>query len=630
MCGLVALLSRDQPLSLRALERGVSALAHRGPDGRSSWLAEDGRVALGHTRLSLIDPGAEQPVTSEDRNLRAIVNGEFYDHARLRRDLMARGHVLTTRSDSELIVHLYEERGIECLALLRGEFAFILWDHANRTLIAARDRFGVKPLFYSLTAGVLYLASEIKALLAAGVPAAWDEESVYQSLHLCFDSGRSLFDGIRQIPPAHVLVATPSGTRLERYWDVPYPDRSAGEKPRGEARLVDVTRGLLEEAVRLRLEADWPVGCLLSGGVDSSTVLGLAARHSSRPIVAFTIGFDGASYDETSAAQTAAAHSGAELHVVRVSDQALADHFEDSVVQGEMFQLNAHGTARFILSRSIADAGWRSVLGGEGADELFAGYAFLRSFLRAGSSRWPSWLVGAFRLLRSPTPSQAALASVSPWLSRALRLLEPGRSASDTLLRRLRLMRGLLAPDFLERFAERDPYRELFDTLNQAAGLRRWEPAKAVLYLWLRTFFASYHMAADRLDMAHAVEVRLPYLDHVLFETIAQVPAAVLSKDGVNKHLLREVARPYVAEASRRRVKQPFLARPVAAMPGEALHELVQDTLRGPLPSFISRRSVVALLDGPAPADLQAIEALLLTLTSLTILDQYYVSRSAD
>ena len=201
MCGIVALWSTspaEPPIAPERLQRATDALLHRGPDGRGEWLADDGRVALGHTRLVLIDPLADQPLANEDGSIRIVVNGEFYDYAAIQRHLGMRRHTLGTRGDSEIAVHLYEDRGIRCLDVLRGEFAFVLWDGWRRQLVAARDRFGIKPLFYAEVDGVLVVASEIKALLAAGVPAAWDEEAVYDSLHLAFDASRTLFQGIRQ------------------------------------------------------------------------------------------------------------------------------------------------------------------------------------------------------------------------------------------------------------------------------------------------------------------------------------------------------------------------------------------------------------------------------------------------
>ena len=627
MCGIVAFHSTAGPVAPAALDRATDALAYRGPDGRGTWVSPDGRTGLGHTRLSLIDPLADQPMASADSDLRLIVNGEFYDYEAIRRELLERGHHLRTRSDSEIALHLYEEQGVDCLASLRGEFAFVIWDEARRTLFAARDRFGIKPLFYAQVGPVLYLASEVKALLAAGVPAAWDDEAVYDALHLCFDARRTLHSEIRQLPPAHVLIATDRGVRIERYWDVPYP--TAGERAANgtDAEHVERVGELLDAAVRLRLQSDGPVGCLLSGGVDSSMVLAMAARHVNRPIAAFTIGFNQAAYDETEAARLTAEHVGAAFHVLPVSDQDLADGFGEAVRHGEMLQLNAHGTARFLLSREIRRSGYKAVMAGEGGDELFMGYAFLQAALNRGGSqaRGLRALQLAMRLLRPPTAAQRRLALTSPWLARLVQAMGFQGPSLDSLGDRLALLQSVLAPDFVAARAGHDPFRAAYESLDQRASLRRWEPAKALLYVWLRTIFASYHMAADRLDMAHAVEVRLPYLDHVLFEYVARIPVDRLTKTGQNKWLLRAVAGPYLPDTVRARVKQPFLAPPAAATPGNPLHVFVQDTLRSSSLGFVDRRKVVELLDslpGRAPSELPALEGLLMALCSLTILGE--------
>lgn len=627
MCGIVAIYAPDGRVPAGAIQRATNALAHRGPDGRGAWQSADSRVALGHARLALVDPDAAQPLASEDESLRIVVNGEFYDYPRIQGILRDRGHRLRTRSDSEIAVHLHEDLGSAAVTWLRGEFAYVLWDERHERLHAVRDRFGIKPLFYAQHDGVLYLASEAKAILACGVPAAWDETTVYQALHLAFDPTRSLFAGIRQVPPGHQLIATRDGVRLERYWDIPFRRRSAAAAPVTSATIERI-RERLVEAVRLRMQADVPVGYLLSGGIDSSTVLAIGSRHSERRVAAFTIGFDDPAYDESDDARSTAAEVGADLCVVRLDEQTAVSTFAEGVRHGEMVQFNAHGSARYVLSREIQRAGYKTVMAGEGADELFGGYAFVRQVLAppATGLRPPAWLLIAARLLRPPTSAQRELATISPWLSRVARGVG-AEAATDTLLDRLRIVREVLHQDFVARFRGFDPYRSVYESLGRPDGLRHLEPARALLYLWLRTIFVNYHMAADRLDMAHAVEVRLPYLDHVLFEEVCAVPASELARNGQTKGLLREAAGPYLPASAAGRVKKPFLAPPLAATPGTLVHDFVQDTLRGSRLPFVDRRAVVHVLDGlagaPRPA-LVPLEALLMALVSLTLLDEHY------
>src|SRR5215471_16593992 len=296
MCGIVAMYSAREPIPADALERATRRLAHRGPDGQRTWLAGDRRVGLGHTRLSIIDlaTGA-QPIAGEDESLQIVVNGEFYDFERAQRDLERRGHRLRTRSDSEIALHLYEDFGTACLRHLRGEFAFVLWDGPDDTLFAARDRFGIKPLYYASHRGTLYLASEVKALFAAGVPARWDRAAFFQANHLLgTPHDHTLFEGIHPVPPGHYLLASGGEVRLVRYWDFNYPALDDARPIRLDAEYAERFHHALDEAVRLRLRADVPVGCYLSGGLDSCAVLGLAAAHRVEPIRAFTLTFDGA------------------------------------------------------------------------------------------------------------------------------------------------------------------------------------------------------------------------------------------------------------------------------------------------------------------------------------------------
>src|SRR5215475_761620 len=209
MCGIVGIFSRNKPVVAARLENATRRLFHRGPDGQRHWMSPDGRVGLGHARLSIIDLATgTQPIASEDGRSQIVVNGEFYGYEAIQRELEESGHRLRTRSDSEIALHLYQDLGPQCLHKLRGEFAFIIWDENNRTLFAARDRFGIKPLFYAMHDGKLYFASEVKALFAAGVPARWDAESFWQAAEQGGHQARTLYDGVRLVPPGHYLIAT--------------------------------------------------------------------------------------------------------------------------------------------------------------------------------------------------------------------------------------------------------------------------------------------------------------------------------------------------------------------------------------------------------------------------------------
>lgn len=536
-----------------------------------------------------------------------------------------------TRSDTEIALHLYEDLGPECLEHLRGQFAFVIWDEDEQTLFAARDRFGLKPLFYHESNGVLYLASEAKALFAAGVPRGWDTHGVYRVLHACPDEERSLFADIFQVPPGHMLVSTAGGTRLMRYWDVPPPAPDRPLRRLDLAKETERIHHLVRESVLLRTKADVPVGCLLSGGLDSSAVLGIAASCSGRPVAAFTVGFDHADYDESHGAKEAAQHANADHTLLPITDCALAEHFGDAVWHGEMVQYNSHGTARYLLSRGVRDAGYKSVMAGEGADEVFFGYGFLRAAARASARpKWNRWMDLAMRFLRSPRRRYPGLSATSPWLARLASLLD----LSPALLARaeggLGHLRSLYSPDFIREFEGYDVYRAYYHACDQRAGISKWDPARQINYLWLYSLFANYHLAADRLDMAHGVEVRMPFLDHVLFEHIQQLPLCVLAGAGPEKALLRHAVKGYIPESVSSRAKKPFWAPPTGARTGNPLNEFVQDTLRGSGVSsvpFLDRGAVVRLLDALPKLEASqeaSVDSLLLLLSSVGVIQERF------
>ena len=642
MCGIAAILSPEGAVDVRALRDATAALRHRGPDGERTWVSPSGRAGLGHTLLAINDPQGTQPIASEDGRFHIIVNGEFYDFPRIRASLERKGHRFRTRSDSEIALHLYEDLGAECLKHLRGQFAFVIWDEETGRLFAARDRFGLKPLFYGEHEGSLYLASEAKALFAAGLPKSWDTRAVYHALHACPDERRSLFGGISQVPPGHILVAGNGAMRLERYWDLP---PSPGRRRRFQLRTgmgadppaprledcVERARELTKESVALRMVAGVPVGCLLSGGLDSSAVLGVAASCTDSPVAAFTVGFERRDYDESEGAREMAAATGADHTVLTLPDSALADHFADTVYHAETIQYNTHGAARFLLSRGVRDAGYKSVLAGEGADEAFFGYEFLRAAASAGQGIGVRGLLRLLgRLARSPSRSYPGLAAASPWLARIALLLPVAPSLFTRLTRGLGYIHSVCTSDFLHGFKGYDLYRTYYRRCNATARLSQREPSRQLLYLWLHSIFANYHMAADRLDMAHGVEVRLPFLDHHLFEYVNSLPVATLTAPPREKLLLRKAMRPYISNAVYERTKRAFMAPSAVSDAAGPLHDFLQDILRGaPMRSvpFVEHADVLRVLDGLPnlrAEDRPSVDSLLLMLASVAVLQERY------
>ena len=616
MCGIAAFFSNGKRVSAERLKRATNTLHHRGPDSQGVWTSPDQRIGLGHARLSIIDLSTgDQPIANEDEQIHIVVNGEFYDFERQRRELERRGHLFRTRSDSEIALHLYEEFGAHCVQHLRGEFAFVVWDEPNQTLLAARDRFGIKPLYYAVYDETLYLASEIKALFAAGVPARWDHEYFYQHATGPAMSDRTLFDGVHQVPPGHYLTATANGMRILRYWEFNYPTADElGADRRDEKACIEEFAAVFEEAVRLRMRADVPVGCYLSGGLDSCAVLGFAARFSSSPIQAFTLTFDQANYDEGDIAREMAAQAGANFHPIPVKQSDIADHFADASWHSETLFSNGHGVSKYLLSRAVRDAGYKVVYTGEGSDEIFGGYVHFRSDMlqhntqgqdAAEVQRLLLELENANRISRGllmPAGNTGSLESVERLLG-----FVPGCLKVFAAQGQQRLT--LFDAEFKARFAGRDSARLFLDSLDLPGVLRGRDPLNKSLFVWAKSFLPNYilNLLGDRMEMAHSVEGRVPFLDHHVVECVCGAPVSLKIRGLTEKYLLREAAKPVVTETVYRRQKHPFLSPPVTTVPTERFHQMMQDTLRGPILAsvpFYDQKKVVALLDQlPAMSD---------------------------
>lgn len=628
MCGIVAIFSKKEPISTDALAIATRRLHHRGPDQNRQWIAPHGLVGLGHTRLSIVDlVTGDQPIANEDEQLHLIVNGEFYDYERIQRELEQRGHRLRTRSDSEIALHLYEEFGTHCLHHLRGEFAFILWDESNQLLFAARDRFGIKPLFYTIVGDTLYLASEAKALFAAGVSAHWDHESFFQQLFLYVNQDRTLFEGVYQVPPGHYLMATPYGIQIVRYWDLDYPTVDTPAPRRNDTEYIEQIRHKLEEAVQIRLRADVPVASFLSGGVDSSTVLGIAAKYTPESIRAFTVSFDDVGYDEGAIASETATYVGADFQVIPLNQSDFADHIADAIWHAETLDINLRGVARYIQSSAVHDAGYKVVLSGEGSDEIFAGYGHIRQDLQytkamqqgLGETLGKNSTAGATSINSTPAflaSVQQTLGFVPSWLKNV---------AVDRAF-----FHVLLAPDYAFEFAKQDVYRVFLNQFDLQGQLIGRDPVIQSLYLWSKSILPNYSLFAERLEMAHAVEIRVPFLDHHLFELVREIPVSLLTHGTREKYVLREAARPFLTDTVYVRPKHPFTAPPTTLTTNNRFYTLMQDCLRSSVMAsvpFFDQTAVIALLNKlPTMTERQqiALESTFMMLLSTYFLQSQY------
>jgi asparagine synthase (glutamine-hydrolysing) len=599
-------------------------------------------MALGHVRLSVIGlDNGDQPLVSEAGNLRAVVNGEFYGYRAIRDLLRGEGRRFATDSDSEIALVLYEKLGSGCLRHLRGEFAFVVADERRRCLFAARDRFGIKPLFYTIRAGDIFVASEIKALLALGAPARWDDEAFFAELHAVRPAQRTLFAGIYAVPPGCYLIACDGHIDIHRYWDVDYPraDALAADR-RSDSEIVEGFRAVLDDAVAQRLIADVEVACYLSGGIDSCAVLSLAQRHLARPIRAFTISFEDAVYDEESLARKTAQLVGAEFVPVPVTQTQLAEAFPDAIWHAETLVFNGHGVAKYLLSRAVRDAGIKVVFTGEGADEILAGYPpFRRDLLLSGGADADEVAERLAELDRSNQSSRGLLVADGPAapglevLVRRLGFVPSWIEVQSTLGAKLT---SLLNEAYRDLAGTGGQYVDFLDAADPGGRLAGFDRLNQALYLWSASMLPHYILTtlADRMEMAHSVEGRVPFLDHHVAEYAAGLPLRhkILMEPGEplrEKSVLREAVRDCVLPEVYDRQKHPFMSPP-ARSDDDPLAVFCQDVLRSPAldsQPFFDPKLVRKFIDNVAalpPVERAASEGAVLKLVSTCLLHERF------
>jgi asparagine synthase (glutamine-hydrolysing) len=598
MCGIAGFvgtdaLARGGAERAAVLERMLRRIEHRGPDDEGTMLDE--RAALGMRRLSIIDvAGGHQPLSGCDPALNIVFNGEIYNYRELQRELETRGHRFRTHSDTETIVHLYEEHGAACVEHLRGMFAFALWDERKQELFVARDRVGKKPLYYTLTPeGVLIFASELKSLLEyPGLRREMSVEALDAYLTLGYvPDPLTIFRDIHKLPPGHHLVFDGREVSIKQYWDFHF------EHERGQRRAedyLDELRSLLDESVRLRLESEVPLGAFLSGGVDSSAVVGLMARHMEQPVKTFSIGFHEDSYNELKYARVAAEHFGTDHHefVVTPDICSIVDelvwHFDEPFA-------DSSAIPTYMVSK-LARQFVTVVLSGDGGDELFAGYTrYVVDRKRSGFARVP-------RLVRRGI--------VEP-LSRSLPHGARGRNflhnvALDPVERYLDSVsvftaltkRSLYTEDFRRELGGRDLATTQFRDYAAHTGTN--DPLDTLLYLDSKTYLPGDILTkVDRMSMANSLEARGPLLDHKLIEFVARIPPDLKLKGLETKHIFKRALEGLVPEEILNRPKQGF-GVPVEQWINAQLRERTRETLtsaRARQRGLIEPRYVATLLD---------------------------------
>jgi asparagine synthase (glutamine-hydrolysing) len=544
MCGIYGELSPEP--DLEAGERATDVLAHRGPDERGTWLGEG--IFLGARRLSIIDlAGGAQPIWNGDETCCIVYNGELYNTAELRRELGAKSHAFRTRSDTEVVLHAYEQWGPGALSRLNGMFAFAIWDERSRSLFLARDRIGEKPLYYFEDGTRLVFASEIKAMLEhPRVPRRVDPHGLANYLAFGHSTApETMFEGVRKLLPGHYLAAGRGQTRVVSWWDVP----DAGE-PLGEEEAERRIGELLEDSVRRRLVADVPVGAFLSGGVDSTAIVALMQRHASARVQTFSLGFGGGkAYDERGDARRAAAALGTEHRELQVDHgellgvlRQLVYHFDEPFGDAASFPV-------YLLSRFARDH-VKVVLTGDGGDELFGGY---RRYVA-------DQVAPLYGRLPRPLTDRAVPALVdrlprlrrSKQLTAALSIRDPGR--------RYPAWFRVLSPELLDEALVTNGHDPdaLYARAYAAAGNAR-DHLNRLMYVDVKTYLPDAFMEkTDKATMAWGLEARMPLLDHRLVELAFRIPSGLKIRGVSTKRILKRAVRDLVPAETLKKRKHGF------------------------------------------------------------------------
>jgi asparagine synthase (glutamine-hydrolysing) len=559
MCGICGAFDfKGHPIDGSLIQRMSAAIRHRGPDGSGSYVC--GEIGLGHRRLSIIDlEGGAQPISNEDRTLQVVFNGEIYNFIELREELMGFGHRFETRSDTEVIVHAYEQWGPECVARFNGIFSFALWDTTKRQLLLARDHLGVKPLYYVVAGGRLLFASEIKSLLQdQECPRDVDVEALGALFTLRYvPSPDTLFKGIKKLPPAHILLVGSQGLELKRYWKATPKQQQNPD----ENELIERYQSLVEDAVRLQMRSDVPVGLFLSSGVDSSALLALMSRIAVKPVRTFTIGFeDGEQSNETVDARAVAGRFGAEHHEMIVRAKDYEDYYERYLWDIEEPVGNETAAAFYFVSM-IASGNVKVALTGQGADEPWAGY---HRYIGVKLSEFYSRLPGFF-----------TEQLVKPLIDRFAKNERARRAAFS-----------LNEPDVLTRFVK---IYSFYDSEMKARLFQEWvkestctdgkqarqalsrlhsdvsdlDPLTQMLYIDTRASLPDdLLMVGDKTSMANSIEARVPFLDYRLIEFVESLPPHFRLRGLRGKYLHKKAAEKWLPKHIVYRKKKGF-ANPI-------------------------------------------------------------------
>jgi asparagine synthase (glutamine-hydrolysing) len=581
MCGLTGIFEYDRPTEIprELVHRMNETIVHRGPDDEGIFVGPG--IGLGFRRLSIIDlAGGHQPISNEDGTIWAMLNGEIYNYPELRKELLCRGHKLATRSDTETVVHLYEEHGEECFARLRGMFAIVLWDSRQRKLLMARDRVGKKPLFYSADGKRVLFGSELKALLAAdGLSRDVDSQALSNYFSFGYiPAPRTIYGAVRKVLPGQYVVVSADGSLREAsYWDLSFRET----ENRSESEWCDLLRHELCEATRVRLMSDVPLGAFLSGGVDSSSVVAMMSHLMNQPVTTCSIGFDVTEFDESRFARQVADQFHTEHHEQVVHPDALAIVDKLAWHYDEPFA-DSSAIPTYYVSR-VARQHVTVALGGDGGDENFAGYrryffdamenhlracvpARIRCSVFGPLGRWYPGLAWAPRVFRAKATFQSLSRDPLEGYFNSISVFRPDEKPQ------------LFLGDFRNELKGYDSIEVLRSHYNRADTE---DPLSRIQYVDIKTYLADDILTkVDRASMAVSLEVRAPLLDHRLMEMLARIPSALKLRGREGKYIFKKAMGPTLPRDILYRSKQGF-AVPLARWFRNELKEMAREAIFG-------------------------------------------------
>jgi asparagine synthase (glutamine-hydrolysing) len=589
MCGIAGIVNLDsrEPVGEGELRQMLALIRHRGPDEFGIYL--DGPVGLGSARLSIIDlSSGQQPIPNGDGSLWIVFNGEIFNYLELRSELAARGHRFRTTSDTEVLLHAYEEYGPECLHRLNGQFAFAVWNTRDQSLFLARDRLGVRPLFYTQKGGRFVFGSEMKAVLAAGTVRAEIEPAVLEQVFTFWSpiSPRTIFRDIIELPPGHYLLARAGKLTVKGYWEPAFPASNGAANGGDQQSLEEYEeqfRDLLVDAAKIRLRADVPVGAYLSGGLDSSIIASIVRNFTSNRLDTFSIAFDDGNFDESAWQRRMAQFLGTEHQVVRATHADIGRVFPEVIWHTETPTTRTAPAPMFMLSKLVRDSGYKVVLTGEGADEFLGGYDI---FKEAKIRRfWAEQPESAWRplLLQRLYPDIARLAKSNPALLTAFFREGLTETESPEYSHALRWRNGRRNCRFLSE-----------DVRQQAEGqgsrviegllppeFRKWAPLARAQFLEIKIFLSQYLLSSqgDRMGMAHSIEGRFPFLDCRLVEFCNRLPPRLKLRALTEKYLLKRLGRKWLPPEIWQRPKRPYRAPIHRSFFNEATPDYVTELL---------------------------------------------------